>query len=123
MNELPSDTALRDRIFTIEVPGYELKDKINIVMNYFLPKALKNINVPEKYIVISSSVAEYLIKQTKDWENCNGVRPIEQLITNIVTKIDFLVKHKGFNLSFDIAVGKSIKYPVTLTNDIIKIMC
>ena len=123
MNELPSDTALRDRIFTIEVPGYELKDKINIVIDYFLPKALKNINVPEKSIVISSSVAEYLIKQTKDWDNCNGVRPIEQLITNIVTKIDFLVKHKGFNLSFDIAVGKSIKYPVTLTNDIIKIMC
>ena len=42
--------------------------------------------------------------------------------------IDFLIKHqdnkaklKGFDISFDI--GKIIQYPVTLTCDMIKIMC
>ena len=128
MNELPSDSALRDRIFTIEVPGYQLEDKICIVIDYLFPKALKNINLPENYIILSSSVSEYLIKQTENWKNCTGVRAIEQLVTDIVAKIDFLVKHqdnkgklKGFDISFDI--GKNIQYPVTLTCDMIKIMC
>lgn len=127
MNELPSDSALRDRIYTIEVPGYKLEDKICIVTDYLFPKALKNINVPENSIVVSPTVAEYLIKQTPNWENCTGVRLIEQAVTNIVSKIDFLVKHqdnngqlKGFDISFDI--GKAIKYPVTLTCTMIKIM-
>ena len=34
MNKLPSDTALSDRIYTIEVPGYTEKDKICIVSDY-----------------------------------------------------------------------------------------
>ena len=128
MNELPTDSALRDRIYTIEVPGYQLEDKICIVIDYLFPKALKNINTPENYIIVSSIVSEYLIKQTTNWKNCTGVRAIEQLVTDIVSKIDFLIKHqdnkgklKGFDISFDI--GKIIQYPVTLTCDMIKIMC
>ena len=46
MNELPTDSALRDRIYTIEVPGYQLEDKICIVIDYLFPKALKNIKKP-----------------------------------------------------------------------------
>ena len=128
MNELPTDSALRDRIYTIEVPGYQLEDKICIVIDYLFPKALKNINIHENYIIVSPIVSEYLIKQTTNWKNCTGVRAIEQLVTDIVSKIDFLIKHqdnkgklKGFDISFDI--GKIIQYPVTLTCDMIKIMC
>ena len=128
MNELPSDSALRDRIYTIEVPGYELKDKICIVTDYLFPKALKNINVAEKSIIISPTIAEYIIKQTTDWNECTGVRAIEQVVTDIVSKVDFLVNHQdkkgklnGFNISFNI--GKLIKYPVILSREMIDIMC
>lgn len=128
MNELPSDSALRDRIYTIKVPGYELQDKICIIINYLFPKSLKNINTHENSIIISKTTAEYLIKIRNNWSENAGVRTIEKDVSNIVSKIDFLVKHqdkkgklKGFNISFD--MNKIIKYPVTLTPKIIDILC
>lgn len=128
MNELPTDSALSDRIYTIEVPGYKLEDKKCIITDYLFPKALRNINTSESAIKISPKVAEYLIKENTDWENCVGVRSIEKVVNNIVSKIDFLVKHqdkkgklKGFDVSFN--TGKVIRYPVTLTCDMIKILC
>jgi ATP-dependent Lon protease len=127
MNELPTDSALSDRIYTIKVPGYKLEDKVCIIIDYLIPKSLRNINTSESSIKISPKVAEYIIKQKTDWENCVGVRSIEQVINNIVSKIDFLVKHqdkkgelKGFDVSFNI--GKFIKYPVTLTCDMVEIL-
>lgn len=128
MNEFPTDSALRDRIHTIEVQGYELNDKICIIKDYLFPKSLKNINVPSNSINISNKVAEYMIKRKENWEKDLGVRSIEKDVNNIVSKIDFLVKHqdkkghlKGFDLSFD--MGKFIRYPVNLTNDIIEVFC
>jgi ATP-dependent Lon protease len=127
MNELPTDSALSDRIYTIEVPGYTVLDKVCIIIDYLLPKSLRNINISESSIKISPKVAEYIIKQKTDWENCVGVRSIEQVVNNIVSKIDFLVKHKnkkgelkGFNLSFNTV--KVIKYPVILTCEMVEIL-
>lgn len=128
MNNYPSDSALSDRIYTIEVFGYQLKDKICIVMDYLFPKSLKNINTPEDAIVVSDKIAEYLITEYTDWKNDEGVRSLEKIVNDIVSKIDFLVKHqdksgrlKGLNVSFN--PGKSVKYPVALTKDLINILC
>jgi ATP-dependent Lon protease len=127
MNELPLDSALKDRIYTIQVPGYKLEDKIRIIIDYLFPKALKNINTIDNAILVSSIVAEYLVKQTINWEKCIGVRTIEKNVNNIVSKIDFIIKHQdkkgklsGFNMSFD--MKKIIKYPLILTIDMIDIL-
>ena len=45
MNELPKDTALRDRLFVINVPAYSKHDKATILKDYVLPKTLRNINL------------------------------------------------------------------------------
>ena len=128
MNELPQDSALSDRIYTIKVPGYQLEDKVCIVIDYLFPKALKNINISEKCINVSSKVAEYIIKEKTDLKNSDGVRSIEKVVNNIVSKIDFLVKHqdkkgnlKGFDVSFN--TGKYIKYPVTINYEMVDILC
>ena len=42
MNSIPKDDALADRWYIIEVEGYSVKDKIQIIENYLLPKALIN---------------------------------------------------------------------------------
>ena len=34
MNEKPQDRALRDRMYTINVPGYSLEDKENLAKLY-----------------------------------------------------------------------------------------
>lgn len=127
MNELPTDSALRDRISIIEVPGYQLEDKICIITDYLFPKALKNINTPKNSIKISQKVAKYIIKKEKKWETDEGVRTVEKSVNTIVSKIDFIIKHQdkkgnlnGFNMSFD--MKKVLKYPVTLTEEMVDIL-
>lgn len=126
MNDLPQDSALCNRIDLIEVPGYSLEDKIQIVIDYLFPKALKNINTPPDSISLSVETATYLIKNKTDWKEDVGIRNIEKRVNQIVTKIDFLIKHqdnkgklRGFNMSFEI--GKKVKYPVNLTIKMINI--
>ncbi len=123
MNELPTDSALRDRIYTIEVPGYEFEEKISIVIDYLFPKALKNINTSVDSIKISKNIAKYLIEKVSSSDE-KGIRTLEKTVNNIVTKLDFVIKHqdktgnlKGFNMSFNI--GKFVKYPISLTEQII----
>lgn len=127
MNELPTDSALRDRISVIEVPGYQLEDKICIITDYLFPKALKNINTSENFIKISNKVAKYIIQKDENWETDEGIRTLEKAINNIVSKIDFIIKHQdkkgkltGFNMSFD--MKKILKYPVILTEEMIDIL-
>lgn len=127
MNEPPTDSALRDRISVIEVPGYQLEDKICIVTDYLVPKALKNINTSENSIKVSTSVAKYIIKKDENWKTDEGVRTVEKSVNNIVSKIDFIVKHQdkngkltGFNMSFDMKT--IIKYPLTLTEKMVDIL-
>ena len=45
MNNIPKDSALRDRLFIIELDGYNVDEKIRILIDYVLPKLLKNIGL------------------------------------------------------------------------------
>lgn len=124
MNNLPSDSALRDRIYTIEVPGYTLEDKICIITDYLFPKALKNINTPEDSIIIPKNIAKYLVEIISTSDDI-GIRTLEKSVNNIVAKFDFIIKHQnkkgkleGFDMSFDI--GKFIQYPIKLTRELLE---
>jgi ATP-dependent Lon protease len=123
MNNLPDDSALRDRIFTIEVPGYTLDDKIRIVIDYLFPTALKNLGLEKDSIVLNNEIATYLIRKTTKEEDL-GVRNVENVVYTIVNKLNFIVKHQnkngkleGFNMSFDLC--KKIAYPISLKKEMI----
>jgi ATP-dependent Lon protease len=123
MNSYPKDSALRDRMYTVEIPGYEVEDKIQIIKNYLIPRSLKNTNIPKNSIRVSDKVTKYLIQKTTSPED-KGVRMIENVINEMISKIDFIVKHqdkkgtlKGFDMSF--GLGKFVKYPLTITNNIV----
>ena len=127
MNKLPSDTALSDRIYTIEVPGYTEEDKIHIVSDYLFNRALKNINGTscKDRIIVTENVAKYLVKKTPVEEK--GVRTLEKIVQNIVAKLHFIIKFQdkrgnldGFDVSFKL--GKFIKYPIQLTCEMIDIL-
>ena len=80
MNSLPEDTALRDRIYAIYVPGYNLEDKICITNNYLLPKALENIHKDKKSIIfVNKNTCQKFIKLYEDCKNPpGGVRHLEK---------------------------------------------
>jgi ATP-dependent Lon protease len=115
MNSLPNDLALSDRIYTINVSGYSITDKINIVKNYLFPNYLKNINHDKSDIIISYEISKFLVLKISP-NNNTGVRSLEQVVNSIVNKINFIVNHNSINVSFKI---NSLKYPVKLSQTII----
>jgi len=123
MNSLPKDSALSDRIFTITIPGYNNTEKISIVKDYLIPKAVENIGLDKNDIWISSDTASYFINKICKKDD-KGVRTIEKGITDIVNKLFFVMTHQNdngliedFKISFDIK--KKLRYPVEITNELI----
>lgn len=125
MNKLPTDSALRDRIHIIEVPGYTLSERVNIIINYLLPLVLSENNLPVDSISITKSVATHLVNKVSiSIDELQGIRKIEQVVNDIVSKICFIKSHqdskgclKGLNVSFQLK--KQIEYPFKLSKKII----
>ena len=115
MNELPSDKALKDRIYSIQIDGYDVKDKVEIICNYIVPSILKEINIELTDIVISKDMAKYIIYETKN-ESIPGIRVIERKMHDIITKIDFYCRHPKIVHN---EILSKLKLPVTLNKKII----
>jgi ATP-dependent Lon protease len=123
MNSLPADSALRDRVYSIEVPGYKMKEKKKILCEYTLPKMLKNIGLINKEMTISEETAEHFIKKIDTGEP--GIRNIENRTKELINKIHFMVKHqnkkgklKGFDcMSFN--CSSKLTYPLEINKQII----
>ena len=116
MNELPKDTALKDRIFDIYVPGYELEDKIKIVQQYLLPKSLTNINRKINDVTfVNCKVCKECILKIQPDIGLSGIRQLEKVITSMINKIDFIVNHGNILYS---KFSEKLKYPIKLTTEI-----
>jgi ATP-dependent Lon protease len=122
MNQLPNDTALKDRIFEINVDGYNTKDKIQIINKYLIPRALQNIGMSIGDVYMNVKNAEYLInKVTTPYDK--GVRCIEKAVHDIISKIHFLKKHdihknnNTLNISF--SIDYNINFPLEINRYIL----
>lgn len=115
MNEIPEDSALQDRLFTIKIDGYTEKDKIQIVIRHLFPKYLKNLCIDTNNIIIDEETACHLIR--KCVKPNKGIRDIERLVKDMITKLSFIVQHGDMKVSFGLTT--KLSYPVTLTKDII----
>lgn len=120
MNSLPSDEALRDRIFYIK--GYKFNEKITIVRDYILKKTLKNSGLNEGDIVLDIEAIKTLINLCGN--NDKGVRNLEKVILDMVNKFKFLELHQdeNGNVPFDLSfqVSKKIKFPLQVDTNILK---
>lgn len=119
MNELPQDHALKDRIFFINVDGYNIKDQVQILCNYLLPKHLTNLNLKKNSIIFNPSIAEYFIQKYSNQEK--GVRTIEKQIKDLINKIAFLVNNQNtIQTSFNVPDKYlPIQYPFSVNCEII----
>lgn len=122
MNSPPVDEALADRWWIINVEGYGRSDKIKIIQNYLLPRALKNCGLPTNSVLFETGSAEYLIGRVcRAYDK--GVRTIEKTIKDIVNKISFLVTHQNeygelpFKTSFELK--SKVSFPVLLNTKLL----
>lgn len=121
MNGTPKDSALRDRLYIIELDGYNVDEKVNILIKFVLPKLLKNIGLDKYAIKINEDVAKEMIsKYDKDTK---GIRNIENIMKDVISKINFLVKNYD-NLEhykcLSFTCKDKLEYPVEITNDLLK---
>lgn len=121
MNGEPTDSALNDRLYKIEVPGYSKKEKMEIVTKYSLKKIIKNSGLEENSVILSEKIANYFVEKISPHKS--GMRELEQSLSVLVNKISFLVNNKDniddfpFNISFK--MKEKLEFPVTVTEDII----
>lgn len=130
MNSLPTDEALRNRIEVIKVPGYSLSDKVRILIDFLLPRAIKNTfsktiinkHKNEGCITISEDVSRHIINKVCDQKD-KGVRVLNDAIQDIVSKINFLVSSKlkdgtlgDLKVTFQI---NNAKLPFEITRDVV----
>lgn len=120
MNEMPENSALRDRIFPIFIGGYETKDKVRIIVEYLFPKHLKNVGLDSTQIVISDEVATYIIHKSQVDEKDKGIRTIEKAVKDIINKLSFVMNHTSEQFEkFSFAAKTPIELPYTLTTDFV----
>lgn len=113
MNNLPEERALRDRIFAIKVPGYSERDKIQILLNYLLPKTLRAHGLSvEKDLVIPLPVAQAMVRRLSPSEK--GVRTLEQMARAVVSRVSFLMHHTD-QITVSFAYRVPVERPVTMT--------
>jgi ATP-dependent Lon protease len=121
MNGEPTDSALNDRLYKIEVPGYSKKEKIEIVTKYSLKKIIKNSGLEKDSIILDDKIADYFVEKISPHKS--GMRELEQSLSVLVNKISFLVNNKDniddfpFKISFK--MEEKLEFPVTITEIII----
>jgi ATP-dependent Lon protease len=119
MNNLPVDSALRDRLFIIELDGYNLEEKINILIKHSFPKLLDNMGMKKGDVSISEDVAKYIINKFD--EGNRGIRNLENVIKELMSKINFLVRNKNLKELSCITFSSEceLTYPLKLTIEIV----
>jgi len=126
MNGEPSDSALNDRLYKIEVPGYNKKEKHEIIRKYSLKKIVKNAGLKPEDIILPEDVAIFFVERVSP--KISGIRELEQGLTSVINKISFLVNNGvkcdkfPFKISFSLKSNEEFKYPVTLTKEIISVL-
>ena len=109
------DPILKNRMNLINVPGYELKDKLEIINKHLVPKIIESLNFDINNIILTDTIKKYII------EKCSqepGIRNLKTAINTLYTKLNLLcnsVLEDGtlgdLNLSFEI---KNFKLPYEL---------
>jgi ATP-dependent Lon protease len=98
---------LRDRMYVIDVNGYDKPDKLVIVRNYLLPNILKEFHLEENILMDDASI-EYLIDITDQEE---GVRNLKRNLETLISKINLeRIQLIETILPYEITIDKIKKY-------------
>lgn len=109
-DELLVNPILRDRMFTIEVPGYDKLEKTTIARDYLIPEIEKEYCMPD--IQWKDEIIEYLIEKT---EHESGVRNLKRSLDTIYSKLNLeRIKDTTFPFPYEITCDKIDEWFPTL---------
>ena len=105
-------------MFIINIEGYTEKEKIQILIHYLFPKYLDSLCIDKQNILINEEIAGYMIR--KCTKPNKGIRDIERLVKDVLTKLTFIVQHGNIQVSFN--GTKPLNYPVQLTTELVDML-
>lgn len=88
-NSLNIPEALLDRMEVIRLAGYTEDEKMNIALNYLIPKQIKNNGLTDEEIQITDAAVKEIIRE---YTREAGVRGLERELSKICRKV---VKHNA----------------------------
>jgi len=110
---------LRDRMYTIEVPGYNVKDKIIISQQHLIPCIIKDLGLNTNDISISEESIKHIIENTKPED---GVRNLKRSLEIIYSKLNLFRILKTTTI-FDKIIDVTFPFIVTkeMINNLLKL--
>jgi ATP-dependent Lon protease len=87
-DETKINPILKDRMYRIEIKGYETKDKVVIAKNYLLPKIREMVAFTETDVVIPDETIEYIASNKQFSQDEKGVRNLKRCLEIIFTKLN-----------------------------------
>jgi ATP-dependent Lon protease len=100
---------LRDRMFTIEVPGYNKEEKTRIARDYLIAEIEKEYCMPD--IQWKEDVIEYLIEKT---EPESGVRNLKRSLDTVYSKLNLERIMGPFSFPYAVTCSKIDEWFPTL---------
>lgn len=109
-DESKINPILKDRILTIHVKGFNVKDKIEIAKNYLLKEITTNIGLKKEDIVFSDDLLTHIINH---FTSEQGVRDLKRCLETIILKLN-LMRYTDMTLDYRL---KDISFPLNLTKE------
>lgn len=107
-NEDYINPILKDRMITINVNGYNAKEKFEIAKNYLIDELLPKYNMKTGDIIFEDTLLEYIISLTSSDEG--GVRNLKREINNIISWINMMRYIKTDNILITLPFEANIEY-------------
>jgi ATP-dependent Lon protease len=102
-NSMNIPHALLDRMEVIRLSGYTEEEKLNIAMEYLLPKQISRNGLKENEAVISSDVVRHIVRH---YSREAGVRGLERELAKLCRKVLKSILDKSQTAPVEITVEK-----------------
>jgi len=78
--------ALLDRMEIIDISGYSVKEKVQISLNYLIPKQIKENGINEKVIVFKNPIVQKIVQE---YTMESGVRNLERCMGSVCRTVAY----------------------------------
>lgn len=99
---------LKDRLITIETPGYNNKDKLIICLKYMIPGILSEFKIKKDNVIFSEDIITEIINIVDEEK---GVRNLKRGVTDIISNVNLnILMDRDFTLPYIVSSSDVKKY-------------